>query len=316
MPRYLLVGDIHLADRPPASCTESYTDDLFALLEQTVELEEALQCDATIWAGDVFHVKAASRNSHRLVQRAIDLGTRYREWWIAPGNHDLENDRLESLSKQPLGTLYKSGAKMLDRKIGPPNVVGVPWQQDWTTFQPHELAPDQLVVAHAPLYPAHDRPPHDEYISMEWWARHQRAGYVYYGHVHELHGVTPISGTDDTGEYRVTFCNQGALTRGSLAEYDVRRKVAVTVWDPDGMPMFSDGQFGRIELIQKPAEEVFRMVEIGEDKERRVRLDSFVEQVGGTVVTRVTESSVVEAARSKLSPQGVQLVSELLDGVS
>ena len=122
--RYLLLGDIHLADRPPSSCTETYLEDLFDLLEQTVTLESELECDGTIWSGDVFHVKAAARNSHRLVQRTIELGNRYKQWGIVTGNHDIENDRLDSLAKQPLGVLFKSGANPLTEENRPPPAYG------------------------------------------------------------------------------------------------------------------------------------------------------------------------------------------------
>lgn len=311
MPRYLLVGDIHLADRPPSSCTSTYLEDLFDLLEQTVTLESRFECDATIWAGDVFHVKAASRNSHRMVQRTIEIGRQYKNWLIVPGNHDMEHDRLDSLAKQPLGTLFKAGAVPCVGNITP-MLYGVPWQQDWSQFKPPVMEPDGLVVAHAPLYPATLRPPHDEYVSMAWWASEQHDGSVYYGHVHDLHGVTK--------EGYVWFCNQGALTRGSLHEDNLLRKVAVTIWEPELLHIKresgTEGPFKRWELVHRPASEVFRLSDVKAVKDAKLRLDEFVEAVGSTVVDRVTTESVLAAASTKLTDTGQKLVKHLLEQAS
>lgn len=301
--KYLLVGDIHLADRPPSSCTETYTDDLFDLLEQTVALEEEHDCDGTIWAGDVFHIKAASRNSHRMVQRAIDLGSKYRDWWVAAGNHDMENDRIESLVKQPLGVLYKSGAKFLDQENGPPHVLGVPWQQDWFgDFKPPQIHRDGLLVAHAPLYPR--APVHPEYVSYEWWGAQQGLGACYYGHVHDIHGATLVD--------EVWFCNNGAITRGSLHESELVRPVFVTVWDPsDHLP--ETGPFIPIMLKYKPASEVFRLAEISENKTATVRVEEFLAEVGRTQLSMVTLESVMEAGAEKLPPEDLPFLKRLLE---
>lgn len=64
----MVVRDIHLSDRAPSSCTDSYQDDLFDLLGHTVVLSEG--CDAVAWASDIFHSKSPSRTSHRTVMRA------------------------------------------------------------------------------------------------------------------------------------------------------------------------------------------------------------------------------------------------------
>lgn len=320
MPRYLLVGDIHLADRPPSSCTATYLEDLFALLEQTVVIEDRFECDATIWAGDVFHVKAASRNSHKMVQRTIEIGKQYKAWLIVPGNHDMEHDRIDSLAKQPLGTLFKAGAVPCVGNITP-TLYGVPWQQDWAEFRPPMCESNELVVAHAPLYPAALRPPHDEYVSMAWWASQQRGGSVYYGHVHDLHGVTRERDPDTEDQlYDVWFCNQGALTRGSLHEDNLLRKVAVTIWDPELLTIErkpgEEGPFKRIELEHRPASEVFRLSDVKAVKDAKLRLDEFVEAVGSTVVDRVTTESVLAAASAKLTDTGQKLVKHLLEQVS
>jgi len=68
---YLLLGDLHLTDKAPSSCTDSYCDDLFDLLGQVNALVREHEAIAVVIAGDVFHNKAPSRTSHRVVRRFI-----------------------------------------------------------------------------------------------------------------------------------------------------------------------------------------------------------------------------------------------------
>ena len=234
----LLVGDIHLADKAPSSCTDSYCDDLFDLLEQTVAIANELDA-IPVWAGDVFHVKAPARTSHRTVQRAIRLVEGYKHRLrIVPGNHDMSGDRFESLYEtQPLGVLLEAGAKLLrgwDDEA--PVLYGVPWLQGYGEGQEPPLLGDavcewndgfginsSLMVAHAPLYPPGAELTYEN-IPMALWAdRMSNVGSCYYGHVHDFHGVTEVGG--------VTFCNDGAITRGSLTESHLNRTVMVTVWE-------------------------------------------------------------------------------------
>ena len=71
MAKYLLVGDLHLSDKAPSSCTDSYSDDLFELLEQIRRIAFRYKAIAVVIAGDVFHNKAPSRTAHRVVRRFI-----------------------------------------------------------------------------------------------------------------------------------------------------------------------------------------------------------------------------------------------------
>ena len=86
MSLFLLYGDPHLCDRAPSSCQDSYTDDLFDLLEQINQVAVRRKVTAVVCAGDFFHLKAPSRTSHRLVQRAIrTLQSCPVPYYIVPG---------------------------------------------------------------------------------------------------------------------------------------------------------------------------------------------------------------------------------------
>jgi Calcineurin-like phosphoesterase len=336
--KILCVGDLHFSDRPPSSCTDTYLDDLFNLVAQTTVIADPREgYGAVVWAGDVFHVKTPSRNSHSLVQRVIEAASAYRvPLFVVPGNHDMSYDRFESiLETQPLGTLLRSGAchllsgwadspswgGQLIEVLDPPTQVsglplyGVPWLQDWADqdagpravlaalfdFQdrfsvPH---PRGLVVTHAPFYPPGLELPYENYPTAVFSAQLNAPGWdVYYGHVHEAHGIYQAGCT--------TFANMGALSRGSLTEHDLTRVVSVASWSPDS-------GFTQIPLRYRPSGEVFRVEEIAAARQVQVDLDNFLAQVGvATIEITSIEAVVAHVQGLGLEPAVVQVVVDLL----
>lgn len=294
MSEYLCLADIHATKRPPSSCTETYWDDLKDLLMQTVQVARQRNVAAVIWAGDVFHHKAPSRTSHELVQDLKKIIEAYPcPVWVTAGNHDMQNDRQESVgTTQPLGVL-EGPAVPLDGWSPDGVVFGVPWQQDWTgEALGIELAPwremifetPHLVVAHAPLYPPGKELEWENYPALEWAEAMGGKGSCFYGHVHEPHGEWTAGG--------VTFCNNGALSRGSLHEYNLTRQVGCTIWDS------GTGEFEFVPLDARPADEVFRLAEADQARTSQAALESFLEDVGQTRLEVLSVESVREHIRS------------------
>lgn len=315
--KVLGVNDIHASDRPPSSCTESYMDDIFDLLEETVDVAEAQQVDAVTWTGDVFNSKAPSRNSHYLVNTLADIGMSYKcPWYIVPGNHDITHDDLGSLDKQPLGGLYRAGARQLIGRCREfPHLYGVPWQQDWSNEAVGEALREWredggpthrgLVVTHAPLYPPGLELPYEFYDAVMFASAMGNRGSCLYGHVHEYHGTWEAAG--------VMFSNPGALSRGSLHEHNLTRPVLCVIWDSEDA---GDGLTGFAELAlhAKPAEEVFRLREKQEIADTTGKLDEFLAGVGGTKLEVLSIETVLEHVRSrKLGKDIEDEVAELLD---
>lgn len=305
--KYLIVGDIHLSDRPPSMRTSTYLDDILDKLRFTVEVAKSEAVDGVIWSGDVFHIKAPSRTSHRTVQVVAEIGNAYGcPWYIVPGNHDLSNDRIDSLSSQPLGVLYKTGAIPLIGHMGADLPYGIPWLQDWAQlseafaewkYWPRNRA-NSLVVTHAPIFPAGMEPPYD-YISAPDWAELQGAGFCYYGHIHDQHGFFQAG--------NVTFANSGALSRGSLHESDLGRKPRVTIWSPNA-------GFHAIEVPHKPITEVFHMAEVIAEKAATLSLDTFLGSIDKTVLERVSIEAVLHYMEQMELPQDVRdLIRNLLE---
>jgi DNA repair exonuclease SbcCD nuclease subunit len=317
---YLLVNDIHLADRPPASCTDAYQEDLFALLGQVRVLAQMRKAAAIVLAGDVFHHKAPSRTSHRLVLRLqVWAQSCPCDVLVVPGNHDMQFDRMESLHlTQPLGVLLSSpNVQLLESWAAGHPVYGVPWVQGYGDSGEDGEAGTQvdgrlaawrseisgrqpsLVVAHAPLYPPGQELPYEYFPAERWAAAMDGQGSCWYGHVHERHGVFMA------GE--VTFANFGALSRGSLHEYNLTRKVAVGGWDS------YTGLFEEILLAAKPPSEVFRFRSEDRPADMHGRLDAFLEQAGTTQLDVLSPASVFAAVRAMgLGKDAEALIEELL----
>jgi DNA repair exonuclease SbcCD nuclease subunit len=333
--KVLLINDVHLTNpnSHPSSCTPAYTDDIFDLLYQAIEVAKDRGCSLICQLGDLFHIKTPGRNSHQLVQRAIT-------WaqdspvpvWVVPGNHDLLNDRLESLNEgQPLGVLFSSGAvknatgylalqegRNDDVDVEIP-VYGIPWQQFWdaeqsvadravkealVNFYPEETP--QLIVTHAPFFPPGVNPAYEHY-STEKFSRYVNPSgksnvQVIYGHIHDWHGEYVVNG--------VRFANYGALSRGSLTESNLTRPVGVTIWDS------ITGKFEFVELQAKPAEQVFRVKEITEVKTAQLQLDAFLASVGQSSIEITSTESVLDKVRSmNLGKDIERVIEELLTSV-
>ena len=310
---FLLLADIHAADKPPSSCTDSYGQDILDLLWQSVRIAREQGVKAVIWAGDVFHHKAPSRTSHRLVLELIRVINAYPcPVYIVPGNHDFQYDNVDSIIKtQPLGVLFERGARRLDGWGYDLPLYGVPWQQSWD----HESVDDalagycaqkkwregnHLVVTHAPLYPPGRELRWENYPAADFASSMDNLGYCFYGHVHEPHGTYTVRG--------VTFCNNGAISRGSLHEYNMERVPAVTIWDS------RTGEFTAIPLEAKPASAVFRLTEHQEAVDARVKLDEFLDRIKTTTLGVVSLEQVMAVVRSKqLSQELEALAAELLE---
>lgn len=312
MGKYLLLSDVHATRRAPSSCTDAYWPDLLALLWQTVAVANERQVDGVAWAGDTLHHKAPKRTDHGLMQDLIKVIQEYDSpVWIIPGNHDLQHDRLDSIdATQPLGVLYLAGAKRLDGWAEDSHpLYGVPWLQDWSeqnieaalgSWRAQVCGPS-LIVTHAPIYPPGKEPPY-ECTPAKWWALGAPAEPgqgLFYGHVHEPHGTYRV-GT-------LEFCNNGALSRGSLDEYNLRRPVGCTIWDS------TDGTFEFVPLRAKPAEQVFRLAEREQETAVREKMTGFLAAVGSTELAVLSIESVLEHFRTRgLGQADLALAEELL----
>lgn len=316
----LAIGDIHLADKPPSLRTESYTEDILDKLAAACLFAQQAEAQAIVLAGDVFHIKTPTRNSHALVQRTGEV---LRESGIpvliVPGNHDLSNDRLESLSRQPLGTLAKmEGIDLLIGGHSELPLFGLPYLHDWPTdlivwMTKYKKWADArkgeqfdfwpLMVTHAPIFPVGEEPPY-EFISADDWAELMENGDCLYGHIHDPHGIYKPNAA-----MNVTMCNNGAISRGSLHEKALKREPKVTLWHG------TQGAFETLPLPFRPAEAVFRLAEKEDIDEKNSRVEEFLESIGTTTLDGLSIEEVAYQAKKRgLNPRTLTLIEELLEG--
>lgn len=320
MTKIVCVGDIHVMDRPPVNATESYTDDIIEMLKWVADYASNQKADAVVWAGDIFHHKQPSRTSHALVLKMIEV-VKYHKvpLWIVTGNHDISNDIIMSVhEKQPLGVLLQSGAQELVGWHPTLPLFGVPWQQNWTTHEDtaweaftdwregNSFPVPALAVTHAPIYPPGEAEKQlfelvptmgDKGLSHAMG----NEGYLYYGHIHEDHGIFEVEG--------VTYANMGAISRGSLHEYNLERGIKVAMWTEEG--------FTEVPVPHKPASEVFRIVEAIELKTEKKNLDTFLAEVGSSTLDISSTGSVIEhiQGRTDVSPRVKKTAVEILEEV-
>ena len=319
MTRFLVVNDIHATRRPPSSCTDSYWPDLLDLLYQTTEVAREREVSAVVWAGDTFHHKAPSRTDHGMVQELIGVARAYPcPLYAVVGNHDVQYDRLSSVDvTQPLGVLFRAGVRRLDGWADGLPLYGVPWLQDWSQesvsaalagFRENVFG-QSLIVTHAPVYPPGREPryPGAELTPARWWASAADDGPfshgLAYGHIHEPHGVYAADGS------ALRFCNFGALSRGSLDEYNLDRQVGVTLWEP-GCPSV----FEFVPLKARPASEVFRLQEHDEAVTAKRSLEEFAASVGEVRLSLLSVESVTARIRAmpEVDAETADLAEELL----
>ncbi len=293
------MGDIHLSDRAPSSCTDSYQADIFAILREVRHLACERLVAGVIWAGDIFHHKTPGRTSHATIIRTIELARSFPcPVYVVPGNHDMLHDRLDSIdATQPLGVVIASGAVqllngwMVGDRYQP--VFGLPWLQHFTDSVVHNRLTDyrdladrsrhNLLVTHAPLYPPGFELVHEFYPADKWAEAMAGTGSCYYGHVHEPHGIWRSG--------KVTFCNPGAISRGSLHEHNLTREVRVASWSAD------TGLFETIVVPHKPAAEVFRLQEANEARTAKAELATFLDSIGEATLDMTSIESVVAHIR-------------------
>jgi DNA repair exonuclease SbcCD nuclease subunit len=284
--RLLLIGDVHLSDTPPSVRTDSYADDILAKLEWIVDTANRSKVDWIVQLGDLFHIKTPSRTSHALLQRTAQVLEQSRVWtWVVPGNHDMRHDRLDSLSSQPLGTLALSpDVWLLDGQAG--EIYGIPYTEDLEKFQAEldkaKSRRIKLIAAHAAIFPPGVHPPYPHW-NADQLDTHGTP--LAYGHIHEPHGFYEVNGT--------WFCNNGAISRGSLHEETLNREPAVTIFDDS----VGGNPFTSIPVPFKPAEQVFRLAEHQEERAKAARLDDFLRSVGGVSLTSLSLEQIIDHVR-------------------
>ena len=278
--KLLFRTDVHVSDSSPASWKGDYPAEIYSSLQQIQDLARAEGVLAILDGGDFFHIKAATRNSHALVQRMLIL---HRDSpcpvYSIEGNHDLAYNNLDTVVRQPLGVMFAAGAfqRLRDTVLEADGlrvrIVGLPYVaeptleairairkqpgDDYLILVAHCLASESPNAATEELFGE----PIFRYADMI-----QEGGIdaACFGHWHKDQGISVIDG--------VSFVNQGSVSRGALTHENLSRipKVAILEITREGISVTEHP------LDVAPATDVFDVEAKARAEEERGAIEEFV----------------------------------------
>jgi len=284
--------DAHLAGQSPQSRKDDYAESILAKLRQTVEIAEEENADALLDGGDLFHVKAPTRNPHYLTTRLIEAHYSRVRTYLTPGNHDVVYGDMQHLAQQPLEVLFASGAirrlygeheAVFERDGLKVRVVGVAYpgrEYDKSILDIKKKDEDYLVVsAHLLASSEGGSMFENEDIISYSDLKGLDASVVLFSHWHKNQGIVEFA----PGKWVV---NIGALSRGSLIQDNVERtpSVAVLSFTKEGI------QVVERPLKVLPADEVFDLQGRVRAEARTMTIEDFVTHVDEMLSPTVTQS--------------------------
>ncbi len=234
-----VIGDTHLKAQSPVSRIDNYPMAILAKLEYLAGIAKSYNCDTFMMLGDVFdspvtslpYLAAVINTFKKISESGITVYT-------IVGNHDLKNNRMDSLGYTALGILISTGyVKLAPRKLEIDNTV-------FKCFNyPEELEPkqsDKYEVCIAHLYYEFNLA-NDSLHSDDL----ERLGYdaMILGHLHNPCDTITVH---NTKLYR-----PGSLSRSTSEPYNKLRTPRVLLYNCQKCKAIY------IEVACAPAEEVF-----------------------------------------------------------
>lgn len=309
--KFLTVGDVHLADKSPQSRVDDYRETVFGKLDMVRMAADKLFPAAVLFTGDIFHLEKPIRNSHSLVRALIDKLLEFPcPCYCVPGNHDLRNDRMDTLPEQPLGVVFSSGAMIQLTPEGElfhcfeSGRIGVgdpPRVQVGETTCLIETDPGPLFKIRVagtdysemdPLPKCHAvKKGRADYLITVGHFYSGLEGCDYYGkpcisyhdmaetetdlwvmgHFHNDRGIQQVG-----GKY---FVGLGSLTRGALDDDNLARNVKIGLVELEKEGGVIRTTLKAIRLPVAPPEEIFDLVRHEEIKQEREAMDAFMQDL-------------------------------------
>ena len=132
----ITANDIHISDNGPRSRIDNFKETVLNKIDQMGMVCRKLNADAAIIAGDLYNLKNPVKNSHNLNRELIKTFKKFPcPIYMIEGNHDLSENRLESIETQPLGVLFADNTliQLRDETIEKNGVkislIGVPYKR-------------------------------------------------------------------------------------------------------------------------------------------------------------------------------------------
>ena len=270
--RTLVVGDNHCKDKKPANRIDEYWLTATNEFLETLQIAEEQKVDFVIYLGDIFDSRVAGPKTRNTLIKHLLCQPNGKEWsfrkFVVVGNHDIESSY--PLLESDLGTLIEAG---LLEKTDFCEEYGVAFAH----FNPdieEQIERGLFLSQNAVLWACHAAisvKPNNMYrtVLFDDIPMNDTTQVVFAGHIH-----TPMSSERSDGKM---FINPGAVGRTSAKKDNIERDIYVVMLEYD-----LDGNTYDIKYIPitsaLPADEVFRLEEIKEEKEVKKELQEFVKQ--------------------------------------
>lgn len=281
--KFITFTDVHISDTNPSSRIGNYREDILNKLRQIGKVGKKLGVDFYILAGDLYHFKAPTRNSHALNRMLIEV---FQEFgapiYATEGNHDLRRDNYDNFGEQPLSILYTAGVlhqirdEIITVKDSRVRLSSIPFTEepDFNVIPRITESFDGLQVCVLHVYATkkggelfgHKLYSYDEIASLG-------DDIFVLGHYHVDQGIERIS----TGSREQTFINVGAISRGSLSDDEITREPKICYVSANlqkSKPPVIKAQ--PIKLRVKPADEVFNIDKKNAEKHEIEAAEQFV----------------------------------------
>ena len=305
--KLLVIGDVHICDHAPGRREDGYKQNILDKLYECVDIAKANDVSHILFLGDIFHLKAANRVSHRLVQdMATVLSAFGLPIYILVGNHDITDGTLDSLVKQPLGTLghlpyvtlLQNEPLVLDDDIC---IYPVPGTSD-VTIDDFEIAGSRkrdIMVVHQSIVPDISKEKEmlqDILLDAKEVANRTNIDIILYGHQHRSDGLYRV--TRDNGSPAV-FSNLGSICRLTIDDNDVKKEPAVLVlgFDNDDNRTVST-EVIKLTKVLSP-QDAYKLDEHLEEKEHSLDIEDTIKKLKEAEVSAFSIEGVVSDVESR-----------------
>jgi len=303
----LTIGDVHICDHSPGRRTDGYKEAIIAKLEECLQIAKDKKCTHVLFLGDIFHIKAANRVSHRLVQEVGDLLRRFGiPVIILVGNHDITDGSLETLAKQPLGvlrfipnvTLLETLPVALDDDIDIYPVAGTsPFTID--DFQIQGKNKRDILAVHQSIVPdikSENEMLRDILHDAALVAEQTNINIVLYGHQHRTDGLYQRARQDGS---KVVFSNLGSICRLTINDDDVYKKPAVLVLDIlDDADRTVTPEIIMLKNVIDP-NDAYKLEDHQEEKDRSKNIDDIIRKLNETEVASFSIDGVITEVENR-----------------
>jgi DNA repair exonuclease SbcCD nuclease subunit len=273
--------DVHLADKGPLTRIDDYREAILNKLEQIRDLAIERKVDVALCAGDLFHIKTPSKNSHYLVSRTIEIFKSFPcPVYSIYGNHDISQDNISTLPKQPFYVCLKAKAfNYLDEVFfdeGNIRIFGMDYlaEPEYSDFNREKTSEKiQICVAHVNASSKFDDLFGERVYKYQELSKTSPDVFLF-GHYHPDQGIEIHN--------KKHFINVGSLSRGSLKKDELSRIPNA------GYIEISDDYEVKTEKIPLnciPASEIFDLERKRQEDEEQKEIENFINEMQDKIDT-------------------------------